>query len=390
MIMKALNKAMMFLVVSVVTVFTSQAVVAKPALIPSPPQVSAKSYILIDADSGEIIVEHNSDDMLPPASLTKLMTAYIVENEVAEGNVKLFDEVPVSVKAWKTGGSKMFIKEGTNVLLEDLLKGVIIQSGNDASIALAEYISGSEEAFADVMSQQAVALGMSNTSFMNSTGLPAEGHYSSARDLSTLALAIIKDHPDLYKLYSEKYFTYNNIRQPNRNRLLWRDKSVDGMKTGHTEAAGYCLVASAKRGDMRLISVVMGTNSEDARAKETQKLLNYGFRYYQTHELYKAGQVLNETKVWGGAIDNFTLGVADNIIVTIPRGHKSELDAELIVDPVIKAPVKVGEEYGRLVVKLNDKVVVDHALVALDEVPEGGFFKRLWDWIKLFFIGLFA
>jgi len=363
---------------------------AKPALIPAPPQVSASSYILMDATSGEVIVEYDSHVQLPPASLTKMMTAYIVENEVSQGNIHLYDEVPISVKAWKTGGSKMFIKEGSKVILEDLLKGVIIQSGNDASIALAEYVAGSEDAFADVMNQQAVLLGMTNSSFMNATGLPSEGHYSTAADLAALALAIINDFPEQYPLYSEKYFTYNNIRQPNRNRLLWRDKSVDGLKTGHTEEAGFCLVASAKRNDMRLISVVMGTNSENARAKETQKLLNYGFRYYQTHTLYTAGQSLSENQVWGGSLDLVQLGLAKDIIVTIPRGHKSELDAEVTVNNVIEAPVNVGQEFGRLIVKLDDKVIVDESLVALEPVPEGGLFKRLWDMVKLFFIGLFA
>jgi len=363
---------------------------AKPALIPAPPQVSASSYILMDATSGEVIVEYDSHVQLPPASLTKMMTAYIVENEVSQGNIHLYDEVPISVKAWKTGGSKMFIKEGSKVILEDLLKGVIIQSGNDASIALAEYVAGSEDAFADVMNQQAVLLGMTNSSFMNATGLPSEGHYSTAADLAALALAIINDFPEQYPLYSEKYFTYNNIRQPNRNRLLWRDKSVDGLKTGHTEEAGFCLVASAKRNDMRLISVVMGTSSENARAKETQKLLNYGFRYYQTHTLYTAGQSLSENQVWGGSLDLVQLGLAKDIIVTIPRGHKSELDAEVTVNNVIEAPVNVGQEFGRLIVKLDDKVIVDEPLVALEPVPEGGLFKRLWDMVKLFFIGLFA
>ena len=363
---------------------------AKPALIPAPPQVSASSYILMDATSGEVIIEHGSHAQLPPASLTKMMTAYIVENEVAQENIHLYDEVPISVKAWKTGGSKMFVKEGSKVVLEDLLKGVIIQSGNDASVALAEYVAGSEEAFADVMNQQAVLLGMTDSNFMNATGLPADGHLSTAADLAALALAIINDFPEQYPLYSEKYFTYNNIRQPNRNRLLWRDKSVDGLKTGHTEEAGFCLVASAKRNDMRLISVVMGTNSENARAQETQKLLNYGFRYYQTHTLYTAGQSLTESQVWSGALDSVQLGLAKEVIVTIPRGHKSELDAEISVNDVIHAPVNVGEEFGRLIVKLDGEVIVDEPLVALEPVPEGGFFKRFWDMIKLFFIGLFA
>lgn len=391
MIIKTLSKklSVFFLILMSSVVFNSEAL-AKPALIPAPPQVSASSYILMDATSGEVIVEHESYVQLPPASLTKMMTAYIVENEISQGNINLYDEVPISIKAWKTGGSKMFIKEGSKVILEDLLKGVIIQSGNDASIALAEYVAGSEDAFADVMNQQAVLLGMTNSSFMNATGLPDENHYSTAADLANLALAIINDFPDQYPLYSEKYFTYNNIRQPNRNRLLWRDKSVDGLKTGHTEEAGFCLVASAKRNNMRLISVVMGTSSENARAKETQKLLNYGFRYYQTHTLYTAGQSLSENKVWGGALDLVQLGLAKEVVVTIPRGHKDELDAEIVINQIIEAPVNVGQEFGRLVVKLDNKVIVDEPLVALEPVPEGGLFKRLWDMIKLFFIGLFA
>jgi len=381
------------LLVKVVTlslVVGSAIVHGKPALIPAPPQVGASSYVLMDAVSGEIIVQKNSDESLPPASLTKMMTAYIVESEIASGDVNLHDEVPVSVKAWRTGGSKMFIKEGTKVLLEDLLKGVIVQSGNDASIALAEYLAGSEDAFADIMNQQAVQLGMTGSHFVNATGLPAEGHVSTAIDMALLARAIIEDYPEQYAVYKDKYFTYNNIRQPNRNRLLWRDKSVDGLKTGHTEEAGYCLVASAKRGDMRLITVVMGTASEDARVKETQKLLNYGFRYYETSTLYDAGEVLTDAVVWGGETDALNLGLAERVIVTIPRGHKSQLKAQLQIDPTIKAPIALGDSLGRLTVELDGEVIVDQSIVALQDIPEGGFFKRIWDMIKLFFIGLFS
>lgn len=363
---------------------------AQPALIPAPPQIAAKSYILMDANSGEIIVEENSKEQLPPASLTKMMTAYIVEYEMAEGNVSPDDEVLVSVKAWRTGGSKMFIKEGTRVPLSDILKGIVIQSGNDASVAVAEHIAGSEGAFADVMNQHAQILGMTGSHFVNATGLPSDDHYSSAFDLARLARAIIQDFPEQYSLYSEKYFTYNNIRQPNRNRLLWRDKSVDGLKTGHTDAAGYCLVASAKRDDMRLISVVMGTTGEEARARETQKLLNYGFRYYETHELYQTGQVLLDSKVWAGQSDVLNLGVANDVIVTVPRGQKGNLEAVLDVDSVIKAPVKAGQEFGRVKVTLNGELVVDEPLIALQPIEEGGFFKKIWDLIKLFFIGLFS
>jgi len=363
---------------------------ALPALIPAPPQIAAKSYILMDATSGEIIVEENAKEQLSPASLTKMMTAYIVEYEMAEGNIASSDEVLVSVKAWRTGGSKMFIKEGTRIPLDDILKGIIIQSGNDASIAVAEHIAGSEGAFADIMNQHAQILGMNDSHFVNATGLPSNDHYSSAYDLALLARAIIQDFPEQYSIYSEKYFTYNNIRQPNRNRLLWRDKSVDGLKTGHTNAAGYCLVSSAKRDGMRLISVVMGTTSEEARARETQKLLNYGFRYYETHELYQAGQVLLDSKVWAGQTDKLTLGVAKDVVVTIPRGQKGKLEASLDVDSIIKAPVNTGQEFGRVKVVLNGETVVDEPLIALQPVEEGGFFKRIWDMIKLFFIGLFS
>lgn len=362
----------------------------QPALIPAPPQVAASSYVLMDADSGEVIIAHNEHEQLPPASLTKMMTAYIVEYEMAQGNVKASDEVLVSVKAWKTGGSKMFIKEGNRVDLMSLLRGIIIQSGNDASIAVAEHIAGSEGAFADIMNQHAKLLGMQNSHFMNATGLPSSEHYSSAHDLAILARAIIQDFPDQYKIYSEKYFTYNNIRQPNRNRLLWRDKSVDGLKTGHTDAAGYCLVASAKRDDMRLISVVMGTKGEEARARETQKLLNYGFRYYETHTLYNAGQQLQESRVWAGEQEQLKLGLPKNVVVTIPRGQKGKLEAQLDIDTVIKAPVLAGQEYGRLKVQLSGQELVNEPLIALESIEEAGFFKRLWDAIKLFFIGLFS
>lgn len=359
-------------------------------LIPSPPKVAASSYILMDARSGRVIVEENSDERLPPASLTKMMTAYIVERELDEQRIAMADQVPVSVNAWKTGGSRMFVQEGTEVSVEKLLKGVIIQSGNDASVALAEFIAGSEDAFADIMNQQAQQIGMANSRFQNATGLPEENHYSSAEDLARLAQAIISDYPDRYSVYSEKYFTYNDIRQPNRNSLLWRDPSVDGLKTGHTEAAGYCLVASADRNDMRLIAVVMGTSSERARAQEVQKLLNFGFRYYETHKVLSAGQSLEKTQVWGGQVDQLNLGVSDDAIVTIPRDSKDSLEYMMDIDTVIKAPVQAGDELGEVRVSLEDDVIVREPVVALESVPDGGLFKRLWDAIKLFFIQLFS
>lgn len=363
--------------------------VAQTVLIPSPPQVAGSSYILMDPLSGQILMDENSNERLPPASLTKMMTAYIVERELDEGRISMSDMVPISVNAWRTEGSRTFVQEGTQVSVEDLLKGVIIQSGNDASVALAEFIAGSEGAFVDIMNQQAQLLGMNDTHFENATGLPAPDHFSTAHDLALLAKAIINDFPENYPLYAEKHFTYNNIRQPNRNSLLWRDESVDGLKTGHTEEAGYCLVASAKRNDTRLIAVVMGTDSTGARAQEVQKMLNYGFRYYQSETLFSAGQELIEARIWGGRDDQLSVGVTRDVNVTIPRGSRDSLESTVDLDSVIKAPIKVRDELGRVQVKLGDEVIVDQPVLALTDVPEGGLFKRLWDAIKLFFIQLF-
>ncbi len=359
-------------------------------IIPAPPQLASSAYILIDADTGKVLVEHNAEEQLPPASLTKMMTSYIVSSEMHNGRIKATDMVPISVKAWQMGGSKMFVREGTKVPVEELLRGVIIQSGNDASVALAEFVAGSESAFADVMNQQAAILGMTHTTYKNATGWPAEGHVTTARDLSKLARALINDYPEHYSLYSEKYFKYNGINQPNRNKLLFRDKSVDGIKTGHTEAAGYCLVSSAKKNGMRLIAVVMGTRSEEARAAESQKLLSYGFRYYTTHQLYTANQVLSTPPVWGGLAKEVSLTPGDKIFLTIPRGSEDELDAQMHIDQVIKAPITKGQELGNITVKLDGETLLDVPLVALENVEEAGFFARLWDDIKLFFIGLFS
>lgn len=360
-------------------------------LIPAPPQLAASAWILLDANTGKVLVEHNADEQLPPASLTKMMTSYIVASEIHSNKVTEQDQVPISVAAWKMGGSKMFVREGTSVPLIDLLRGVIIQSGNDASVALAEYLAGSEGAFADVMNQQATLLGMNNTTYHNATGWPAEGHLTTARDLSLLARALIQDYPSHYGIYSEKYFEYNGINQPNRNRLLWRDSSVDGLKTGHTEEAGYCLVASAVRKGMRLVSVVMGTRSESARAQESQKLLAYGFRYYETGKVYSAGDVIQEnTPVWYGKENSVNLIVPEDVYVTIPRGAKEDLDAKILVDDIIKAPLLNKQELGRLSVSYEGKSVLDLPLVADHAIEEAGLFSRLWDFISLFFKGLFS
>ncbi|MEC7433878.1 MAG: D-alanyl-D-alanine carboxypeptidase family protein, partial [Pseudomonadota bacterium] len=300
---------------------------AQAVLIPSPPQIAGSSWVLMDPLSGRVIMEHNSNERLPPASLTKMMTAYIVERELDEGRISMSDMVPISVKAWRTEGSRTFVQEGTSVSVEDLLKGVIIQSGNDASVALAEFVAGSEGAFVDIMNQQAQLLGMKDTHFENATGLPSADHFSTAYDLAVLARHIIQDYPENYPLYAQKHFTYNNIRQPNRNSLLWRDDSVDGLKTGHTEEAGYCLVASAKRGETRLIATVMGTSSSEARAQEVQKMLNYGFRYFETERLFRAGQELMASRVWGGQADEVSVGMPEDIYVTIPRGSREQLES---------------------------------------------------------------
>ena len=357
----------------------------RPAIIPSPPQLSATAYFLIDANSGRIIAEKNADQTLPPASITKLMTSYIVSAEIERGAINHKDNVPISVTAWKKGGSKMFVREGTQVPVIDLMRGMIIQSGNDATIALAEYIAGSESAFVDVMNQQASLLGMSNTQYRNATGWPDDGHYSSARDIATLTRALINEFPESYKFYSEKTFSYNGIDQPNRNKLLFRDKTVDGVKTGHTEEAGYCLVASSEKEGMRLISVVLGTRSDDSRAIESQKLLSYGFRYYHTHKLYEKNAVVSQVRVWKGKADQLALGVDNDLFLTIPRGAEDKLEAKAHVDQVIKAPIAAGQALGEVEVTLNGETLLTAPLVALTAVEKSGFFSRIFDTILLFF-----
>ncbi|WP_442908970.1 D-alanyl-D-alanine carboxypeptidase family protein [Halopseudomonas sp.] len=359
-------------------------------IVPAAPELAASSYLLVDASSGAVLVEHNADEPLPPASLTKMMTSYIGSQEIKRGQIGENDPVLISEKAWRMGGSKMFIRVGNQVPVIDLMRGIIIQSGNDASIALAEHIAGSEDAFADMMNGQAKRLGMTNSHFVNATGWPAEGHYSSARDLATLARAIIEDDPEAhYKIYGEKEFVWNEIRQPNRNLMLWRDSTVDGLKTGHTEEAGYCLVASAKREDMRLISVVMGTSSEQARAAETQKLLTWGFRFFETKSFYQPGQVISSTRVWKGAQDKVDLGLQHGLQLTLPKGQLAQLEAGITLQTPVQAPIKAGDVLGQVEVKLGDKVVHSAPLVALADVEQAGFFGRLWDSIRLFFYGLF-
>ena len=368
---------------------------AAPAIIPAPPQLAASGYLLIDARTGKALVEQNAEQRLPPASLTKIMTSYVAAKELALGTISLEDEVDISVEAWRTEGSRMFVREGTKVRLEDLIRGIVIQSGNDASVAVAEHIAGSEAAFADVMNQYAVQLGMVGTNFANSTGLPDDSHYTTAHDLALLTTALINEFPEHYAIYKERSFTYGAPgeqpkRQANRNKLLFRDSTVDGVKTGHTKAAGYCLVASAVRDDMRLISVVMGATSEESRARESQKLLTYGFRYFETAQLYGAEEVLKQVRVWGGQHGSIRMGLAEDLLLTIPRGSRQNLQATLSFIDEVHAPVAQGDQLGTLTVTLPEGREISLPLKALNPVKEAGFFVGLWDSIQLFFLKLFG
>jgi serine-type D-Ala-D-Ala carboxypeptidase (penicillin-binding protein 5/6) len=357
--------------------------------VPSAPQLAADSYILLDFNSGRILVEHNADQRVEPASITKLMTAYVVFSELDQGNITLQEPVPVSEKAWRTGGSRMFIEPDMQVSVEDLVRGMVIQSGNDASVALAEYVAGSEEAFASLMNHFAEQLGMTGTHFVNATGLPDPDHYTTARDVAVLSLATIRDFPDFYAWYAEKEFTFNNIRQHNRNTLLWRDPAIDGLKTGHTEAAGYCLAASAKRDGMRLISAVMGSASESTRASESQTLLNYGFRFFETVQLYQGGQELARARVWKGLAEDVALGIGEELFVTIPRGRYDDLEARVEVQPQLMAPLAAGDAVGVIRVVLGDETVASRDLLTLAPVEEAGFFGSMMDSVTLWFDGLF-
>ncbi len=353
--------------------------------IPSAPTLAAKSYVLMDFNSGRMLVEQNPDMRVEPASITKLMTAYIIYAALQRGDLKPETMVNISEKAWRMEGSKMFVRVGTQVSVDNLLKGMIIQSGNDATIALAEHVAGSEEAFAALMNTEAQRLGLTGTHFVNSTGWPDANHYSTARDVAMLMAAVIRDFPEHYKRESEKEFMWNNIKQINRNRLLWRDPSVDGGKTGHTESAGFCLAASAQREGMRLISVVLGAPSDAARAEQTQVLLNYGFRFYETRLVRKAGDVLDEPRIWKGAEKTAKLGLSKDFYVTTQRGKFDQLKLELDITPNLTAPLNQGQVVGSLRAKLGDKLEGEAPVVVLNAVPEGGFFRRMTDSVILMF-----
>ncbi|MGD8322933.1 MAG: D-alanyl-D-alanine carboxypeptidase family protein [Gammaproteobacteria bacterium] len=353
--------------------------------IPAPPQIAASSYILMDFHTGELIAESNSDAKVEPASITKLMTSYVVFRALEDALISGDDIVRVSEKAWRTGGSRMYIEVNTEVSVDDLLRGMIVQSGNDASIALAEHVAGSEESFVSLMNQYAEMLGMRNTHFENSTGLPAAGHLTTARDSAIIARAIISEFPEYYALYSEREFTYDEIRQPNRNGLLWRDDSVDGLKTGHTDAAGYCLVSSAERDSMRLIAVVMGTPSSNSRLDSSQALLNYGFRFFETRRLFSRGEEVSQSRVWKGAAEVVPVGVVDDVYVTAPRGRDDALAANAEIDSQLVAPIDPGTVVGTLQISYEDDLKQSVPLVTLDGVAEGSMWKRLVDGVELWF-----
>lgn len=381
--LNTLNKMKFGFVVIALSLSLPNLAQAQPVVVPDPPQLAAKAWAMIDFDSGKVLAANNADERIEPASITKVMTSYIVMREIQERRLSLTDSAPISANAWKQEGSRSFVNVGTQVPIDVLVKGMIIQSGNDSSVALAEKIAGTEETFVAQMNAQAKRLGMNQTNFMNATGLPDANHYSTANDLLKLARAFIRDYPEDYKIYSQKEFVWNKIKQNNRNRLLWQDESVDGMKTGHTNSAGYCLVASAKRGDMRLITVILGTESEKARAQETQKLLNYGFRFYETHHLYNPEQTLSTVRVWRGEVDQANVGTESAVHLTIPRGHYEHLKPIMEIKPSIAAPLRKGDVVGTLSVKLDEEIIAKVNLVIKEDVPKGSLFKQGLDQIRL-------
>jgi len=366
-------------------VLVGAAASAQTRPVPAPPVIGATSYLMIDAKSGHELASLKPDTPVPPASLTKIMTAYVVFHALKEGQITLEDEVTISEKAWRMQGSRMFVEVGKRVRVEDLLLGVIVQSGNDASVALAEHVAGSESVFAEMMNQSAQQLGMLSTHFVNATGWPDDDHYSTARDLTTLARAMIREFPDYYAWHSVKEFEWGDIKQPNRNRLLWRDDSFDGLKTGHTEAAGYCLVASAERDGMRVISAVLGMASDKARIDGSTALINYGFRFFETHLLYKAGEEVTRARIWKSANEYTPLGVMEDLYVTVPRGRYDSLESVHNMPAILMAPVATGQPLAEIKVSLDGSDVVHEQLSALEDNPSGSFWQRTVDSVKLWF-----
>ncbi|WP_434341559.1 serine hydrolase [Motilimonas cestriensis] len=369
--------------------FVSFSSLATPRAIPNAPTIAAKGYLLVDYDSGEVLAGKDQDVPIPPASLTKMMTSYVIGQEIKAGNISLDDQVVISEKAWSKNfpdSSKMFIEVGKTVSVADLNRGIIIQSGNDACVAMAEHIAGSEEAFADLMNTWAKQLGMTNSHFENSHGLHSETHNTSPMDMAILAKALIRDVPEEYAIYKEQSFSFNNITQYNRNSLLW-DKSlnVDGIKTGHTSDAGYSLVSSATKDGMRLIAVVMGTSSEQARKEESKKLLNWGFRFFETLTPYNAGDKLASERIWMGDKEYVDLGVIESTPITIPRGSAKNLKANFVLDTELAAPIAKGQVVGKVFYEVDNETLAEFPLVALNDINEGSWFSRLMDYFQLLF-----
>ncbi|MEO8401447.1 MAG: D-alanyl-D-alanine carboxypeptidase family protein [Gammaproteobacteria bacterium] len=393
---KSLSAILTFVIVSAVTLTAVAnpvipiATQPQPVITPSTPNIDAKGYIILDANSGKIIADKNSNMRMAPASLTKLMTMYVISNALKAGTIHLDDKVRVSEKAWRTGGSRMFIKVNDEVPVRDLLQGIVVASGNDASVAMAEYLGGTEDAFASMMNAQAKYIGMNDSHFVDSNGLPNPNHYSTPHDLALLAQAIIKNFPEDYKLYSEKWFNYNNIRQPNRNRLLWSYQYADGLKTGHTDEAGFCLVASAMKDGTRLISVVMGAPNDHSRTEDSIRLLTFGFRFYETHKLYSATKPLVQARVWKGEKRQVPLGLATDLYVTMPSGQYKNVQAKLKLNEPIKAPIVKGQAYGTLDIMLNGQVLASQPLIALDSDNQGGIWRSMSDTLNFSFNKLFS
>ena len=360
------------------------------SMVPKAPKLNLDSYILLEASTNTVIAEFNSDNQISPASMTKVMTGYVIADQIASGAISLDDKVLISEKAWKTGGSKMFIEAGKRVSVQDLLSGIVIQSGNDATVAMAEYVAGSEEGFVDFMNVYASELGLSNTVFQNAVGWTDPNHFSSAKDLANITKAMINNFPDHYATYKEKEFTFSGIRQLNRNKLLWRDDTVDGVKTGHTESAGYCLISSAKRNDMRLIAVVAGSPSENERLTASQRLLEYGFRFFATQKLISKDTEVTSAKVWGGKMDTVPLGAKDDILLTLPRSDFKNLKANYNFNNNIQAPISVGDVIGNIEFISNDQLVLSAPLIAIESVEAKGFFGRIWARIVFWIMSLFS
>lgn len=360
-------------------------IIRKPIVAPTPPMINAKAYILIDANSGKVLAEKNSEEKLPPASLTKMMTLYVISSALSRDEIHLSDKVTISENAWRAEGSRMFVKVGDQVDIEQLIKGIIVDSGNDACIAMAEHIGGGESGFADIMNQQAQGLGMTQSHFTDSTGLPNPEHYTTAKDLAILGRALINHFPQYYPWYQQKWFTYNGIKQPNRNRLLWRNGHVDGIKTGHTDEAGYCLVSSAENNNMRLVAVILGAPSDNSRADDSERLLNYGFRFFETHPLYQAGQVVKEEPIYKGSQSLVKIGTKEAIYVTVPSGQFKQLSAITHLPSALVAPVKKNAKIGELILEINKKPVATYPLYALESVESGSIITRAKDAVKLSF-----